>query len=174
MTEDIFRRFQLFIFDADDTLRRTTVPGKPCPHAADEWELMPGVRETLRQVSWGQPGAPRLGVASNQDQVAYGHLTLERARQLLRDLAVAASGTSPPDDALQLCPHALDVPCGCRKPSPGMLLSIMDHYGVEREATVFVGNHEVDREAAERAGVAFVWGDSLFGEPDRYRVDQPA
>ena len=163
MTENIFSRFQLCIFDADDTLRRTTVPGKPCPHGPAEWELLPGVRERLRQVPWGEPGAPLLGFASNQDHVAYGHMALDTARQLLRDLAIAATGTSPPDYALQLCPHALDVPCNCRKPNPGMLLSIMDHYGIAPEATVFVGNADVDREAAERAGVAFVWSEGLFG-----------
>jgi D-glycero-D-manno-heptose 1,7-bisphosphate phosphatase len=165
MADDIFERFQLFIFDADDTLRRTTVPGQPCPHGPNEWELMPGVRETLNRISWGEPGAPVLGIASNQDHVAYDHLTLEEARQLLRDLVVAATGTTPADAALQLCPHALDAACDCRKPSAGMLLNIMSHYGIEPEATVFVGNSEVDREAAERAGVAFVWSERLFGAP---------
>src|SRR5689334_11626787 len=36
---------RLFIFDADDTLRHTLVPGQPSPRAADEWELLPGVAE---------------------------------------------------------------------------------------------------------------------------------
>jgi D-glycero-D-manno-heptose 1,7-bisphosphate phosphatase len=163
MDDDIFRRYQLVIFDADDTLRRTTVAGKPCPHGPDEWELMPGVWETLHQVPWGEPGAPRLGVASNQDQVAYGHISLASAHQLLRDLALAATGTSPPGPALQLCPHPVDLSCDCRKPRPGMLFTIMEHYGIKPDATVFVGNHEVDQEAAARAGVAFVWSDRLFG-----------
>ena len=167
MSDEVFERYQLFIFDADDTLRRTTIPGKPCPHGPDEWELMPGVREALHQVPWGEAGAPRLGVASNQDQIAYGHVSLEGARQLLRDLALAATGTSPPDPAIQLCPHPLDVPCNCRKPNPGMLLTIMEHYGITREARVFVGNHEMDQEAATRAGVAFLWSEKLFGEPSQ-------
>lgn len=165
MSEEVFARYGLFIFDADDTLRRTTIPGKPCPHRPGEWELMPGVRQTLHQVRWGEAGAPRLGVASNQDQVAYGHVSLEGARQLLRDLVMAAAGTSLPDSAIQLCPHALDVPCNCRKPNPGMLLTIMEHYGVGREETVFVGNHEIDREAAARAGVSFLWSERMFGGP---------
>jgi D-glycero-D-manno-heptose 1,7-bisphosphate phosphatase len=165
MSEEVFARYRLFIFDADDTLRRTTIPGKPCPHGPGEWELMPGVRQTLHQVRWGEAGAPRLGVASNQDQVAYGHVSLEGARQLLHDLVMAAAGTSLPDPAIQLCPHALDVPCNCRKPNPGMLLTIMEHYGVRREETVFVGNHEIDREAAARAGVSFLSSERMFGEP---------
>jgi D-glycero-D-manno-heptose 1,7-bisphosphate phosphatase len=158
----IFERYRLFIFDADETLRRTTIPGKPCPHQPGEWELMPGVRETLGGVPWARPSGPQIGLASNQDQVAYGHVSLEMALHLLRDLAVVATGTAPPEPALQLCPHAPEAECECRKPKPGMLLRIMRHYRVEAEATVFVGNSEVDREAAARAGIAFIQAEDLF------------
>jgi D-glycero-D-manno-heptose 1,7-bisphosphate phosphatase len=163
---DILRRYDLVIFDADDTLRRTTVPGKPCPHQSDEWELMPGVHDRLHRHHWNRPGYPFLGIASNQDQVAYGHLGFTKARDLLRDLARAATGCVLMDDALQLCPHALEVPCPCRKPEPGMLLAITRHYGVAADRTLYVGNHIVDQEAAVRAGTAFCWSQDLFG----YRV----
>jgi D-glycero-D-manno-heptose 1,7-bisphosphate phosphatase len=159
---DRVRQFQLLIFDADDTLRRTTASGKPCPHRPGEWELMPGVREMLSQLPWNNPSGPRLGLASNQDQVAYGFLTSEMARRLLRDLALAATGVAPADPALQLCPHALDIQCDCRKPNPGMLLRIMEHYGVGPADTAFVGNDPSDCEAAQRAGVSFFWADKLF------------
>ena len=163
---DILRHHRLIIFDADDTLRRTTVPGKPCPHRPDEWELLPGVRELLSRQVWNRSGGPCLGIASNQDHVAYGHLSLSMARDLLRDLARAAAGCVPADPALQLCPHALDISCACRKPQPGMLLAIMDHYGVAPDHTLYVGNHPIDAEAAARAGTAFRWSQDLFG----YRV----
>ena len=159
----LFSPYRLVIFDADDTLRRTTVPGQPCPRRSEEWELMPGVRELLSQVPWKRSNAPHLGLASNQDQVAYGHLSLRVARELLRDLAFAATGLVPEDAALQLCPHALHIDCACRKPKPGMLLRLIEHFQVSREQTVFVGNSEVDRAAAAAAGVAFLSSDSVFG-----------
>jgi D-glycero-D-manno-heptose 1,7-bisphosphate phosphatase len=158
-----FEPYRLFIFDADETLRRTTTPGKPCPHSPDEWVLMPGVREVLGCLPWGKVSGPRLGIASNQDHVAYGHLTLRAARDLLRDLARSATGFEPADAALQLCPHALDVDCDCRKPKPGMLFAIMSYYGVHPRNTLFVGNNQVDREAAARAGTAFSWSADFFG-----------
>jgi D-glycero-D-manno-heptose 1,7-bisphosphate phosphatase len=158
----IFGRYRLFIFDADDTLRRTTSPGKPCPHGPDEWVLMPRVRELLGCIPWNQDKSPYLGIASNQDQIAYGYLSLTTARDLLRDLARSATDFLPPDPALQLCPHPLNLECHCRKPEPGMLLSIMGHYGVGPKDTLFVGNHEVDREAAHRAGTAFSWSMEFF------------
>src|SRR3954447_15397078 len=172
MSENLFTRYRLFIFDADDTLRRTTAPGQPCPRGPDEWELLPGVRDLLADIPWNQPDGPRLGLASNQDQIAYGHLTIRMARQLLRDLALAATRIVPPDAALQLCPHALDAHCECRKPAPGMLLRIIGHYGVKPESTVFVGNHDMDRLAAEGAGIAFSWSDQFFGRPGPGQADQ--
>jgi D-glycero-D-manno-heptose 1,7-bisphosphate phosphatase len=159
---EVFDKYRLFIFDADDTLRRTTSPGKPCPHAPGEWELMPGVRELLGRVQWNTRWGPHLGIASNQDQVAYGHLSLPMAHGLLRDLARSATDFVPADPALQLCPHPVEQGCDCRKPKPGMLLSIMAYYGDEPEETLFVGNHGVDREAAERARTAFMWSADFF------------
>jgi phosphoglycolate phosphatase-like HAD superfamily hydrolase len=43
-----------------------------------------------------------------------------------------------------------------------MLLAIMSHYGVDAEQTLYVGNHDTDREAAARAGTAFCWSHDLF------------
>jgi hypothetical protein len=56
---------RLIIFDADGTLRRTLVSGQPCPHAADEWTLLDGVRAYVSAL----PHDVYLGVASNQDHV---------------------------------------------------------------------------------------------------------
>jgi D-glycero-D-manno-heptose 1,7-bisphosphate phosphatase len=164
----IFSRYRLFIFDADETLRRTTVAGQPCPRQADEWLLLPGVRQRLSGVAWNHADGPYFGIASNQDQVGYGHLSFATARQLLRDLAKSAAGVHLPDAALQLCPHRLEVSCGCRKPEPGMLRAIMDYYQVPPSETVFVGNDEPDREAAARAGTDFLWAADFFG------IDEPS
>jgi D-glycero-D-manno-heptose 1,7-bisphosphate phosphatase len=147
--------WDLVIFDADDTLRYTTVPGQPCPRGPDEWALLPGVAETLAKVQWLVPGGPRLGLASNQDQVGYGYLSERIARRLLEDLALAATGTVPPAAAIQLCPHRLEVRCECRKPAPGMLRRILAYYGVDPERTLFVGNSDTDRAAARAAGVRY-------------------
>ena len=153
---------RLYIFDADDTLRRTTVPGKPCPHRPGEWELLGGVRERLSSMNWGEGGA-HVGIASNQDQVAYGHLTEETCRGMLEDLVEAATGARLPDACIRFCPHALEVDCECRKPAPGMLHDIMRHFGVSAAETLFVGNAPSDQEAARRAGVGFAWAWDFFG-----------
>jgi D-glycero-D-manno-heptose 1,7-bisphosphate phosphatase len=124
---------------------------------------MPNVREVLARIPWGGERAPRIGVVSNQDQVAYGHLSAETARDLLRDLAFAATGKLVPDAALQLCPHTAESECDCRKPKPGMLHRIMQYYGTAPSETVLVGNSLSDREAARAAGVDFMEAKAVFG-----------
>lgn len=155
-------RVRLVIFDADNTLRRTIVPGKPCPHAPGEWEPLPGIREALGTLRWG-PGGLLMAMASNQDHVAYGHLTAAMALRLLQDAAEAATGHRPEPGAVRFCAHPMDAGCRCRKPEPGLLLDAMAHHGASPRETLFVGDHEVDREAARRARVTFLDVADLLG-----------
>jgi D-glycero-D-manno-heptose 1,7-bisphosphate phosphatase len=152
----------VLIFDADGTLRYTTVPGQPAPKAAHEWRLMPGVRERLSNLDWGA-GGHRLGIASNQDGVALGELTLELAERLLRDAVEAAIGFVPADAAIELCACALEPPCACHKPAPGMLLRILRRFAAAPDEALYVGDLDIDEQAARRAGVAFQWARDFFG-----------
>lgn len=158
---ELSENIRLIIFDMDGTLRRTTVAGKPCPHAPGEWALLPNVREKLSRIV-RERDEIRFGVASNQDQVAYGLLTEQMALRLIEDLWDEAVGLNRSAPVVRICPHAMDAGCGCRKPEPGMLLSIMRACGVPPGETLFVGDAEVDREAARRAGVSFAWAWDFF------------
>lgn len=151
---------RLYVFDADGTLRRTTVPGLPCPNAPGEWELIPGVRERLARIDWG---AARFGVATNQGGVGLGYLTLSRARSLLDEMVVAAFGVRPPPGSVEICPHAPHWRCACRKPEPLMLQRLMRRFGASKEETLFVGDMDRDEQAARRAGTRFMWARDFFG-----------
>jgi D-glycero-D-manno-heptose 1,7-bisphosphate phosphatase len=152
---------RLVIFDADGTLRRTTVPGQPCPHADDEWELLTGVRECLTAIDWRKLGII-VGIASNQDHVGYGLLDAASARRLLRKMIEAATGGAVRDPEIRFCPHRLEEPCDCRKPAPGMLVDIMRARGVAPSETLFIGDSSVDEQAARAAGVRFTWAGDFF------------
>jgi D-glycero-D-manno-heptose 1,7-bisphosphate phosphatase len=153
---------RLYIFDADGTLRRTTVPGLPCPNAPGEWELIPGVKERLARVRWGEGGA-RFGVATNQGGVGLGYLTLQSARSLLVEMVVEAFGVWPPPGSIEICPHAPHLGCPCRKPEPLMLQRLMRRFRVSKDETLFVGDMDRDEEAARRAGARFMWAWDFFG-----------
>jgi D-glycero-D-manno-heptose 1,7-bisphosphate phosphatase len=156
---------RLYIFDADGTLRRTTVPGLPCPNRPGQWELIPGVRERLSLIDWGAGGA-RFGVATNQGGVGLGYLTLSAARRLLDDMVVAAFGVRPPPGSVEVCPHAPHLGCACRKPGPEMLLRLMRRFQAAPEETLFVGDMDRDEGAARAAGTRFMWAHEFFGWPE--------
>lgn len=153
---------RLIVFDADGTLRYTTVPGQPCPNASDEWQLLPRVKQTLSRVDWDREGYS-LGIASNQGGVALGHLTRRRARQLLVDMVAGAVGYLPCRTYIELCTCPMSARCRCRKPAPGMLLRILKRSGVPADRAVFVGDAPEDLVAAWRAGVDFRWAWEFFG-----------
>jgi len=50
-----------------------------------------------------------------------------------------------------------------RKPRPGMLLEACHAFAVAPEAALFIGDREVDAEAAEAAGIPFFCADRFFG-----------
>ena len=154
------RPIKLYIFDADGTLRRTTVEGQPCPNKPGEWELIPGVRERLSQIDWTRAG---FGVASNQGGVGTGYMSHEAAYHLLFDMAAAALGSAPPAGSIQMCPHAPHTNCPCRKPKPLMLRRLMHRFRATKGETLFVGDMERDEEAARGAGVRFLWAHEFFG-----------
>jgi D-glycero-D-manno-heptose 1,7-bisphosphate phosphatase len=159
-------QFRLYIFDADGTLRRTTVPGLPCPNRPGEWELIPGVRERLAKIDWSAGGA-RFGVASNQGGVGLGYMKLSAARLLLADMVVAAFRMAPPPGSIEICPHAPHLGCPCRKPEPLMLQRLMRRFNASPDTTLFVGDMEKDEEAARRAGTRFAWAHEFFGRGGR-------
>lgn len=57
------------------------------------------------------------------------------------------------------CPHypAISGECPCRKPRPGMILGLSEKYGVDRAASVLIGNKMSDIEAGLNAGIGTNW-----------------
>lgn len=153
-------QFKLYIFDADGTLRRSTVAGQPCPNDDGQWELMPNVRERLAAIDWS---AARFGIATNQGGVGLGYLSYATARRLLVQMVVEAFGVErAPAGAIEICPHAPHLKCACRKPHPTMLLRLMRRFRVNEDQTLYVGDMDRDAEAARHAGVRFMWADEFF------------
>lgn len=147
----------LFIFDKDGTLVDGPA-GRP-PNKPEEQSLMPGVLEVIARL---RAEGHLIALASNQGGVAWGFISMDDADALMRDCAQKIGGV----DAYRFCPHdpRKGQFCECRKPRPGMILSIMAELGISDPGqVVFVGDQESDRQAAEAAGVRFVWADQFFG-----------
>ncbi|WP_172135597.1 HAD-IIIA family hydrolase [Adlercreutzia sp. ZJ473] len=143
---------RLAMFDRDGTINVDTGH----LHEIDGCELVPGTVEAMRLYS--QDPAWRIAVVTNQAGVARGMYSVADMRALHRAMAVELRALGARVDAWYFCPHHPDFTgeCGCRKPSPGMLVRAMRDFRADPAQCVMYGDSEKDRLAADRAGVRFV------------------
>lgn len=156
---------KLVIFDKDGTLIRQY--GRRPANSEREQILLPGVAERIAEL---RALGIKVAIASNQGGVAWGFISYERAAALVYDCSVKIGGA----DAWRVCPFdpraEQKFPDGFyaqesadRKPSPGMLLSIMEELGVASDETLMVGDMEAeDKGAADACGCYFAYAAEFF------------
>ncbi|CAG8868871.1 D-glycero-beta-D-manno-heptose-1,7-bisphosphate 7-phosphatase [Pseudomonas fluorescens] len=111
----------------------------------EEWIPIPGSIEAIAQLS---KAGWTVAVATNQSGIARGYYplaTLEAMHERLRELVAEAGGEM---GLIVYCPHGPDEGCDCRKPKPGMLRVIGEHYRVGLGGVWFVGDSSGDLNAA--------------------------
>jgi D-glycero-D-manno-heptose 1,7-bisphosphate phosphatase len=97
---------------------------------------------------------------TNQSGVARGFFSEEELGVLHDWMLAELAAQGARIDDLRYCPHHPDGsvagyldPCECRKPGPGMILDLMQHWPVRRGGSFVVGDRGTDIEAAEAAGL---------------------
>ena len=145
--------------DRDGVLNRALVrEGKPYPpHDPAEFELLPGVAETLATL---RAAGLRLIVVTNQPDVARGTLSQEAAEAINARLQQCL-----PVHAVYACYHDNHHGCVCRKPKPGMLLQASTDWGLALERSYMVGDRWSDIAAGNAAGCRTVLIDYQYNEP---------
>ena len=186
---------KLLILDKDGTLVKPKSGARFVQHPEDQ-ELLPGVADAIARYAaegW------TMAIASNQGGVAAGYKTLDDAiaemKFCLNLLPQIADSVFCPDDGktLILCDRLdyLDISRhwehlgGFRKPSPGMLkYHIMTRLatladiraGYPQESgypALMVGDMERDRNAAENAGIDFIWAHDFCCRGVVFQLDPP-
>jgi HAD superfamily hydrolase (TIGR01662 family) len=129
------------LFDRDGTLI-DDVPYNGDPAVV---RPVPGAKEALDRL---RARDIRVGVVTNQSGVGTGRLALEQVDAVNRRVEQLLG----PFDVWQVCPHAPDEGCPCRKPAPGMVKQACAHLHVEPARCAVVGDIGRDVEAAQAAG----------------------
>lgn len=132
-------------FDRDGTLVRD-VPYNGDPRRV---QPMPGAAEAVRRL---RAGGFAVGVVSNQSGVGRGLLTPADVDAV----NAAVDRELGPFDTWQVCLHAPEDGCGCRKPAAGLVLRAAADLGVAPWECVVVGDIGSDVGAAVSAGARTV------------------
>jgi len=132
--------------DRDGVLNEVVVEnGIPLsPRRAEELRVVAGSLEAIARL---QQRGLRVFVASNQPDVARGHLAPEEAARITAVLREAL-----PLDDVAVCPHDDADGCACRKPEPGLLVAVARRWGVDLSRSYMVGDTWKDVAAGRRAG----------------------
>ncbi|HZQ10246.1 MAG TPA: HAD-IIIA family hydrolase [Anaerolineae bacterium] len=163
----------LYIFDQGGTLIQPIRPlfGLPKPPTTPEEQVLyPGVWEKIGEL---RAAGHAIAIATNQEMVAWGKITLQQAEELVENCAAKIGGV----DAWIMCPYHpaaqlnryLGKPVTeyarddfLRKPHPGMILGLIAALKYPPEDTFMVGNKSVDRRAAKLARVRFIRAKKFF------------
>lgn len=147
----------LVILDRDGVLNRVVVHPEQgtvdSPLNPSEVELLPGVAEglvRLTRAGW------ILGIATNQPAAAKGKTTRENLQATHARVVELAQAQGGRVWRSEICLHASGEGCPCRKPKPGMLLTLREAFEAEfgkASQTWMVGDGVTDVQAAQAAGL---------------------
>ncbi|HZZ90296.1 MAG TPA: HAD-IIIA family hydrolase [Caulobacteraceae bacterium] len=127
-------------------------------HRIGDWRWIDGAQAAVKRFNdrgW------YVFLVTNQSGIArgfYGEPEMEALHRHVFD-ELAAQGAHVDD--VRFCPYHVDAvveryrrDSDWRKPREGMILDLLQHWPIDREASVLIGDKEIDLEAARRAGVA--------------------
>lgn len=139
----------------------------------DDFELLPGVAEAIRQIN--ERGYLAV-VATNQPVIARGEVTVDQLREIHNKMETLLGNEGAYLDAIYFCPHHPDKgfpnevaelkrECDCRKPKPGMLLKAAKDLNIDLQQSWMVGDGKNDIEAGKAAGCrTALIGEEAFGQ----------
>lgn len=134
------------ILDRDGVLNVDRPDSLTC---LEDLEMVPGA---ARAVGILCRKGYRILVATNQACVGRGLLDLPGLEAIHRAIDAAIEAGGGRIDGWFVCTHRAEDGCDCRKPLPGLLYQAQRAFGLELDATDFIGDAGRDIEAANAAG----------------------
>lgn len=138
----------------------------------DQFQPLPGAFEALARFT---RAGVRLAVATNQSAVGRGWLSVAGLAAIHARLLHAADRAGACIEAIAFCPHAPDAGCACRKPAPGLLLTLARCLKFDPRDAWFAGDQPRDLAAARAAGLrGIAIGPALTDADAPHFADLPA
>jgi HAD superfamily hydrolase (TIGR01662 family) len=149
---------ELVLVDRDGTIVHDV------PYNGDPEKVVPvaGAREALGRL---RAAGIRVGVVTNQSAVGSGRITPEQ----MEAVNARVEELLGPFDVWQVCQHAADDGCACRKPAPGLVEEACHEAGVDPRHCVVIGDIGSDVQAAWAAGAEAILVPTALTRPEEVR-----
>lgn len=115
----------------------------------EEWQPIPGSLEAIAKLN--RHGF-RVLIATNQSGVARGLYDLEMLDRIHEKMTRELAAVGGYIEEIFFCPHHPDDHCECRKPKPGLIYQMKKKYSLDLSNIFFIGDSQVDAQAALMAG----------------------
>lgn len=127
----------------------------------EEFHLYPFTSAAVKKIN----SSGFLAIVITNQPVVARNLCTEAGLRIIHNKLDTVLGTDRAFlDAVYYCPHhphkgfpdenpVYKIDCHCRKPKPGMLLDAARDFNIDLSTSYFIGDHERDIEAGQRAGV---------------------
>ncbi len=136
----------LVILGRDGVINNTTTTAI---RSANEWVAIPGSLEAIKRLS---RGGYRVAVVTNQPEIAHKKFSIEKLNEIHQKMIMHLKQLGGSIEVIFFCPHDRKQGCECRKPKPGMLLSIANRLHISLKNVYCVGDSQCDLDATHAAG----------------------
>lgn len=138
---------KLIILDRDGVINYDSPDFIKSP---DEWIPIPGSLEAI--VKLNKAGI-KVAVATNQSGLARGLFDLVTLNEIHHKMQSMLKKLGGQIDLIVFCSHHPDEACNCRKPQPGLILQIFQHFNLAPHPSILaIGDSLRDLQAASSAG----------------------
>lgn len=110
-----------------------------------EWIPIPHSLEAIAKLN---RAGHIVAIASNQSGIGRALFTEEDLQQIHRKMINELAVHGGHFDAILYCPHNPDAHCNCRKPKPGLLITLAEQFNIDFSNALLVGDAERDIQAA--------------------------
>lgn len=145
-------RKQAVILDRDGVINdnRATIH----VNRSADFVLLPAVGQAIRTL---RAHGFAIMVATNQGGVGLGLMSERALAEIHQTMERQLAAQGAYLDAIAVCTHRPRADCSCRKPKPGLILSLQEAHGFDPAASVMVGDRETDVMAGQSAGLRTVF-----------------
>jgi D-glycero-D-manno-heptose 1,7-bisphosphate phosphatase len=137
---------KLIILDRDGVINEDSDAYIKSPQ---EFIPLPGSLEAIARL---KKAGYTIAVATNQSGIARGYFDEAALAAMHEKLAQLLDQYGGAIDYIAYCPHGPDDQCSCRKPLPGLLNEIREHFKTDLHDVPMIGDSLRDIQAAQSVG----------------------